>query len=221
MSRRKPAKQVAEPPNVFPVEAAAGQTREQLISIVTAQGILASASTVRTFSMALTGEGDTLELVNQLKTSISRSQGGDTSIADTYLIPQVAALNAVFNEFMRRAALNMGQHPEAMERYARLAMKAQSQCRSTLETLAKIKNPPNVAFVRQANIAHGPQQVNNGVTAGVVAPEGARTEKSESAPIELLESGNGEWLDPRATSTAGRGDPAMEAVGRIDGAKVD
>jgi hypothetical protein len=30
----------------------------------------------------------------------------------------------------------------------------------TLETLATIKNPP-VVFARQANIAQGPQQVNN------------------------------------------------------------
>jgi hypothetical protein len=41
-----------------------------------------------------------------------------------------------------------------------LALKAQSQCRATLETLAHVKNPP-VLFAKQANIAHGPQQINN------------------------------------------------------------
>lgn len=41
-------------------------------------------------------------------------------------------------------------------------LKAQSQCRATLETLAAIKVGPAI-FARQANIAHGPQQVNNGV----------------------------------------------------------
>jgi hypothetical protein len=35
---------------------------------------------------------------------------------------------------------------------------AQSQCRATLAT---IKHPPVMGYVRQANIAHGPQQVNN------------------------------------------------------------
>ena len=39
---------------------------------------------------------------------------------------------------------------------------ALNQCRMTLETLAQIKNPP-VVFARQANIAQGPQQVNNGM----------------------------------------------------------
>jgi hypothetical protein len=35
--------------------------------------------------------------------------------------------------------------------YLRLGLKAQSQCRATLETLAAIKNPRPVAFVQQAN----------------------------------------------------------------------
>jgi hypothetical protein len=47
----------------------------------------------------------------------------------------------------------------------RLALKAQSQCRATIETLAEIKNPQPVAFVQQADVAHGPQQINNGPTA--------------------------------------------------------
>jgi hypothetical protein len=46
------------------------------------------------------------------------------------------------------------------EAYMRMAMKAQNQCRMTLQTWAQIKNPP-VVFARQANIAQGPQQVNN------------------------------------------------------------
>jgi hypothetical protein len=36
--------------------------------------------------------------------------------------------------------------------------------RMTLESLATIKNPP-VVYARQANIAHGPQQVNNQLVA--------------------------------------------------------
>jgi len=47
-------------------------------------------------------------------------------------------------------------------------LKAQSQCRATLEALAAIKNPP-IVYARQANIAAGPQQVNNGVPGPVRA----------------------------------------------------
>ena len=39
---------------------------------------------------------------------------------------------------------------------------AQSNCRATVEALAYMQNPPTV-FARQANIASGPQQINNGV----------------------------------------------------------
>ena len=42
-------------------------------------------------------------------------------------------------------------------------LKAQAQCRATLEALAEIKNPHPVAFVKQANISSGHQQVNNGM----------------------------------------------------------
>ena len=45
-----------------------------------------------------------------------------------------------------------------------------------LETLANIKNPPTV-FAQQANIAHRPQQVNNGMP--------SRAEKTESPQNEL------------------------------------
>jgi hypothetical protein len=43
-----------------------------------------------------------------------------------------------------------------------MALRAQSQCRATLETLAAIKNPP-IVYARQANVTTGPQQINNGV----------------------------------------------------------
>lgn len=50
----------------------------------------------------------------------------------------------------------MGEYLNATDTYLRLALKAQAQCRATLQTLAEIKNPRPVAFVKQANIAHGP-----------------------------------------------------------------
>jgi hypothetical protein len=60
----------------------------------------------------------------------------------------------------------------------RLALKAQAQCRATIETLATMKNPPLV-IAKQANISAGHQQVNNG------AP--SRAEVSSNQPNELFE----------------------------------
>jgi hypothetical protein len=75
----------------------------------------------------------------------------------------------------------------------RLALKAQSQCRATLETLVNIKNPRPVAFVQQANIANGPQRVNNMAVH-------ARVENAEIRKDKLLEGPHGERLDTRAAS---------------------
>ena len=70
------------------------------------------------------------------------------------------ALQAIFMNLARRAA--SPEYLKQWEAYLRMAMKAQNQCRMTLETLATIKNPP-VVFARQANINNGgQQQVNNG-----------------------------------------------------------
>jgi len=76
------------------------------------------------------------------------------------------------------------------------------------ETLAAIKNPPTVS-ARQANIANGPQQVNNGVPALPEAPRARAL--SESAPTELLE-GHVERVDSGAPGAAGSSDPVLEAV---------
>jgi hypothetical protein len=51
----------------------------------------------------------------------------------------------------------MSEHINAAEIYLRLALKAQTQCRTTVETLIRDRS----TFVSQANISSGPQQVNN------------------------------------------------------------
>ena len=89
-------------------------------------------------------------------------QAGNLSGLEATLTAQAVALNAIFNEMARRAALNMGEYIDATEVYLRLGLKAQAQCRATLQTLFEMKNPQPIAFVKQANIANGPQQVNNG-----------------------------------------------------------
>jgi hypothetical protein len=78
----------------------------------------------------------------------------------------------------------------------------------TLETLSAIKNPP-VVYAKQANIAHGPQQVNNGT-----AP--ARAEENSDRPNKLLEQSNEISMDAGTPGATGSSNSAMEAVGEID-----
>ena len=95
----------------------------------------------------------------------------------------------------------------------RMALRAQSQCRATLETLATIKNPP-IVYAKQANFAAGHQQVNNGVTAPTQARE-IETEQSQ------LTGGTHELLsDTRTSGIESQLNPALEALGEIDRAKI-
>jgi hypothetical protein len=96
-----------------------------------------------------------------------------------------------------------------------MAMKAQNQCRMTLETWAQIKNPP-VVFARQANIAQGPQQVNNGMPAGKPLARG----KNENTPNKLSEASNELLPDIRTPGAAVGSDPAMATLETFDGAEV-
>jgi hypothetical protein len=113
--------------------------------------------------------------------------------------------------------LNAGQHINAAETYMKLALKAQSQCRATLETLAIVKNP--MPYIKQANIANGPQQVNNGKStqyAQAPAPAG----NFESKQNQLLEDSHGStYLDTGATAAATRSNPAMETVEQVNRAE--
>jgi hypothetical protein len=97
---------------------------------------------------------------------------------------------------------------EVVDTVMRLALKAQSQSRSTIETLAEIKNPSHVAFVKQANISNGPQQVNNGP---------ARAENVQPPPNKLLEQVNGERLEFGAACPAVGVNSPLAAVGAING----
>ena len=145
------------------------------------------------------------------------SKENDLSRAEEMLICQAHTLDAMFFSMIGRAAKNIGQYLDATESYMRLALRAQSQCRATLETLALLKNPPNPTFIRQANVANGPQQVNNG-TPGPATP--ARAQENENPQNKLLEQQHGEWLDAGTAGTASGADPAMATLGESDRTEV-
>ena len=161
---KKPAtKPAAKPnPNELPVKLTQDKTQERAIADLAADGVVTGADLVREFNVSTFGDLHLAACVASLSTTAKAIHGGDLKPAETMLVAQAAALNAIFGELARRSSLNMGEHMDATERYMRLALKAQGQCRATLETLAAIKNPP-VVFARQANINNGgQQQVNNG-----------------------------------------------------------
>ena len=160
------------------------------------------------------GEQDLGELITGLKEQVRQVQDGDMRRVEAMLYGQAMTLQTIFTNLARRSAMNAGEYIKAADTYMRLALKAQSQCRATLEALAEIKNPRPVSFVKQANIANGPQQVNNGMPASSAQYAQAHAHAGENASLqnELLEHQHGNYLDTGAQGTAGGADPHLEAV---------
>lgn len=153
---------------------------------------------------------DVPALMDQLRDQAAAVNRGDLAQAEAMLMNQATALQSLF---ARLAERGMGcDMAPAFEANMRMALRAQSQCRATLETLATIKNPP-IVYAKQANFAAGHQQVNNGTH----APTQAREIENEQS--KLLEAHNGEWLDTGTAGTTSGTDKAMAALGEIDGAE--
>jgi hypothetical protein len=151
---------------------------------------------------AMFGKLDMNGLSQDLKEATSRvTKDGNMRTPEAMLYGQVVALQTIFTSLSRRAALNAGEYINAAERYLRLALKAQAQCRATIETLHDMKYPRPVAFVRQANIAHGPQQVNNGTAPLTPMTNGTGTVLATPGPDDLLPAdGPVPDLDPAAAT---------------------
>ena len=142
-----------------------------------------------------------------------RVNANDLRDVEATLISQATVLNSMFGELVRRTANRFNGETfqlEVVESYFKMAMKAQNQCRMTLETLGNIKNPPAV-FAKQANINNGgQQQVNNGV-----APHAPATE-NQNPLSKVLEQSIEQRMDTGTQSQTGKGDSGLEAVAKIN-----
>ena len=144
------------------------------------------------------------EMIAELKQQTAAVQSNDLSRAEGMLIAQAHTLDGLFARLTTNALTSTDM--DKLERYMKLALKAQNQARATLQTLGELKAPKQVAFVKQANIGNQVQVNNDG------SPARSRAKKKPKAPNELLEVDHGERLDGRAAGSAGRADPAMATL---------
>lgn len=147
--------------------------RQGTIAEVMVSGLAINALTAAQFSKGSFGDVDLTECLAKLNAVVSRVHGGDLREAEALLVAQAVSLNALYTHLANLGAKT--EYIDKLDRYVRLGLKAQGQCRATLETLAEIKRPRTV-FAQQANVAHGPQQVNN-----TVSREGRDTEPARAA----------------------------------------
>jgi hypothetical protein len=89
---------------------------------------------------------------------LAKAETGDKELASRLLTAQAISLDTIFTELSRRSAMNMGEYLNAADRYMRLALKAQTACRTTLEALAKI-HQPREQTVKHVHVNEGGQAV--------------------------------------------------------------
>lgn len=162
----------------------------------------------------LGSDGDMNTMIDGLRETFAEVRGSDLHTMEAMLISQATALQTIFTSLARRAQVQTQQRH--LEAFLGLALKAQAQSRATISALVDLKYPKQATFVKQANIANGPQQINNG------AGDATRTEQKPLEQNKLLEVQHGQpggWMDTGTTQAAKRSHQAVEAVGAVQRAK--
>ena len=134
------------------------KSREQQVAEISLNPITLNTNTARVFSSGVFGElaiTESIEVVRKMTDAVV--QGSNLNELEELLTTQAVALNGIFNYLALRAHTNIGHYPETVEKYMKLALKAQAQCRSTIEAINEIKNPikteifslPNKSFDKE------------------------------------------------------------------------
>lgn len=193
------------------IDEAAKAEHEKGKAIANLSSAINAAAVIEAYSKSVFGEqqGGLMEVFDELNGSIEKMWDGDMKKCEAMLLSQAVALQSIFTNLSRRA-INQ-DYLKQMDAYLRLGLKAQAQAVRTIEALAEMKNPRNVAFVKQANIANN-QQVNNGQVSQARSFENQQS-KLSGATYELLENTGTQGI-------ASGVNPALETVGEINRAEV-
>jgi hypothetical protein len=164
------------------------------------------------------GDVDLEALVKGIIETSNQVHYDDLHRLESMLVSQATSLQSIFTDLARKAQAQT--YLKYFETYLGLALKAQAQSRATIAALGELKNPRQATFVKQANIAHGPQQVNNGVMPSEAVASRGKNQKTEQN--KLLEDGDGKFsigVVPGKAATPESGHQGMEALEPIHGSK--
>lgn len=172
-----------------------------------------SAAVVDAFQASVFGKDpDLLTLIKGLENTFIDVHKSDQKYLEEMLVGQAIALQTIFTSLARRAsAQDKLLHYQT---YLNLALKSQAQSRATISALGDLKSPRHQTFVQQTNLSTGPQQVNN-----VINPS-LQGMKVKNTPNQQSEGSNELRKDTRAQSLEGGVNSSLEALGRLDRAKV-
>lgn len=219
MSKKKTAHKSEKPKDKsqdITIQGDQTKSYDRQIAELAASGLVTNARMVVNFSAESFGKMSLTDSYEVLQDAGKLVNQGDLEAMERILTAQVISLDTIFCSMAHRAQMNIGHFPDAVSKYMNLALRAQSQCRSTVEALAEIKNPKPYIQNNKAQY----QQVNNGTS----PPDGnyynntracAHTGENPKQTNELLENKTyeQEWLDTGTPETAGRTDTELETVG--------
>lgn len=162
MAAKKKSDPAIKPDNALYLEQSTDETDAQAMARKLLQPILKNALAASAFTGKILGgeltEPGIADYTRHVQTVAKNAAKGDLAMASQMLAAQAVALDSMFAELARRCAMNMGEYINASERYGRLALKAQSNCRATLEALAKL-HQPREQTVRHVHVNEGGQAV--------------------------------------------------------------
>jgi len=177
------------------------QTKEEAIAEFNSKSEFLSTAVKESFDIGLGDNFDFQANMRVLESATKQIKSGDLSRVEEMYISQAMALEVMFSSLARRAKAQ--DRLLQYEAHMRLALKAQNQCRATLQALVQLKQPSQTTFVKQANIAQGHQQVNN------------LPEKNITPQNELLKDSYAK-LDNGTTPTTKGIDTTLEALETIN-----
>lgn len=163
------------------------------------------AAAIEPFNKSMFPNASIPALAKELDSTIKMVQSGDMSTMEAMLVAQAQALQTMFVSLLRKG--NSQQYLEQYKAYTGLALRAQAQSRATIQALVELKYPRQIVVTKQANIANGPQQVNNST------PSHAGEINSEQT--KLIEGQGYGTMDNRGTAAAIGVNQELEAVGAI------
>ena len=174
---------------------------------------LNSACVIEAYQGNIMGKETSINLmIDGLRKTFKEAKTGDLHTMEAMLIGQATALQTIFTSLACRAASQ--EQMRHYETFLSLALKAQAQSRATITALVDLKYPKQATFVKQANIANGPQQVNN---ASAPADAISHASQNQTQQNKLLEDKTHErtYLDTRATPATKPSYQAVEAVVKV------
>lgn len=202
------AKSKTKEPSTLSIAKDKAKTKDrQFAEVILTSTNINTVTAVNYVSNAISGEINMTDAVAVMKDKVAAVNNGNMQELEGTLTAQIVSLDTIFNSLALKSR-DSDTMPK-MESYLRLALKAQAQCARSIEVLANIKNPP-IVYAKQANIANGNQQVNNGSSATT-----SHAGEIINQPNELLEVNNGSTtMDTSTAKSTKRKDKAMATVGK-------